>query len=86
MTDQSVGGLAGHPPHVADRRLQRELDRRGHVCSDRCVKRADAERHYDNFGGLIKARPSTWKWLALGVWTAGILAAVVAEAAMLFGG
>jgi len=83
------GGPGGHRRAATDRsktslKIDRELQRRGHVCSSRCVVRADVERHYDLFGGLIVARLARWERVALFGWGIAAVAAVIFEGLALF--
>jgi len=65
-------------------RIERELERRGHVCSSRCIIRPDVERHYDPFGGLIIARLARWERVTLSGWAVAAVAAVIFEGLSLF--
>jgi hypothetical protein len=94
LTDHTVetrdgGGPVGHLRTVTDRpltspRIERELQRRGHVCSKRCVVRPDVERHYDVFGDLIAARLARWERLVLSGWVIFVVAGVLFEGLALF--
>ncbi len=79
----------GHLLAVPDRpvrspRMERELQRRSHVCSIRCIVRPDFERHYDRYGDLIAARLARWERLALSGWALVAAAGVVFEGLTLF--
>jgi len=65
-------------------RVARELQRRGHVCSKRCVVRPDVERHYDAYGDLIAARLARWERFALSGWIIAAAAGVLFEGLALF--
>ena len=83
------GGPTGHLPQTLSRpttsaRIERELQRRRHVCLNRCVVREDVERHYDPYGGLIIARLARWERFALLGWAVAAVAAVIFEGLSLF--
>ena len=94
MTDQTLetrdgGGPVGHLHARADHpvrspRMERELRRRGHECSNRCVVRPDVERHYDRYGDLIAARLARWERLALSGWVLAAAGGVLFEGLTLF--
>ena len=69
---------------VTSPRIQRELQRRGHVCATRCVVRPDVERHYDAYGDLIAARLARWERFALSGWIIAAAAGVLFEGLALF--
>ena len=73
---------ADHP--VRSPRMERELRRRGHECSNRCVVRPDVERHYDRYGDLIAARLARWERLALSGWVLAAAGGVLFEGLTLF--
>jgi hypothetical protein len=78
------GGPAGRLRHATDGpttslKIERELQRRRHVCSSRCVVRADVERHYDLYSDQIVARLARWERVALYGWAIAAMAVVISE-------